>query len=439
MATRFRLNRIPRDFVRWVAPSIRANNRSATLRFTLLRLAIGMLALLGMPELLAASECDSAPLISYRLGPRVDVDKLYPVIKTEYMSEYDYSMAVATSIQFYLDNSLARDEINHCKLSVTPAGDAGYDVSFRSPNPKANSYGNTQISWLANSKLGLKGVQDCQKDRSCWEPTQASCPGPWQFYLPLGLPMVSQKMVMLLHYPPYVAMQQSDYLNNATLNRWQRLLETVGVPKKDWTLFATIVDIFPIAAPGSGETGCFPATSARRFFGDKGSGYIPAMLNALVAPTTPNTHNTVPVIIFGTEAREYWKDNYPDAPADVLDAGSVSLDGKLPERKTAYMGANHPIGAVYQKCPKLKTSVKQDLATACFAKAMATTPDADPVAVAAACKESYFSAAPSVEAASQICITAVIDKSPQFASWTTSQAKNWCDSNNNNPCPLPHY
>jgi hypothetical protein len=224
-------------------------------------------------------------------------------------------------------------------------------------------------------------------------------------------------------------------------------LETVGVLKKDLALFATIVDIFPIAAPGSGESGCFPPTSARKFFGDKGSGYIPAMLNALVAPTTPLTHNTVPVIIFGTEAKEYWNDNYPDAPTDVLKAGSVSLDGNLPERKTPYMGANHPSAAFHQECPKLenmakedlKKMVKEDLATACFAKAMASMPDADPVAVAAACRESYFSAAPSVESASQICITAVIDKSPPFASWTASQAKDWCDSKNNNPCPLPHY
>ena len=53
------------------------------------------------------------------------------------------------------------------------------------------------------------------------------------------------------------------------------------------------------------------------------------MLNALVAPTTPNTHNTVPVIVFGAEARGYWKYNYPGAPIGVLDAGSVSLDEKI--------------------------------------------------------------------------------------------------------------
>ena len=106
MATRFRLHRTPRDFVRWLAATIRANDRSRALRFTLLRLAIGMLALLAMSQVLVASECDSATRISYRLGPKFDVDKLYPIIATPYMSDYDYSMAVATSIESYLRDSL---------------------------------------------------------------------------------------------------------------------------------------------------------------------------------------------------------------------------------------------------------------------------------------------------------------------------------------------
>lgn len=433
---------------------------SEALRLSLSKLAIGALALIGMSQVLLAdvldttsaeSNCKDAHSIRYRLGPKLDVDKLYPVIFTPSMSDYDYSMAVASSIEFYLDKSLNWDQILAWSLSVAPAGDAGYDVSFCSPDPKAISYGKTQTSWLENSKLGLKGILDCQKDKSCWEPTgqgptgrELACLGPWQFYLPLGLPMVSQKIVMLLHYPPYSAMQKSDYLDNATLNRWHRLLETVGVPTKDWTLFTTTVDIFPIAAPGSGEADCFPPTSAKKFFGDMdgGSGYIPTMLNALVLQKTPD--QTVPVIIFGKEARAYWKENYPDASTEVLDAGSVTVDRNAPQRKTPYIGANHPIKAVYLDCKAstleddLETTVKQDLTTACFAKTMTTIPNADPGTVAAVCKESYFSATPSMEHASQICFTAVIDKSPAPA-WTTSQAKEWCNSHNNRPCPLPNY
>ena len=301
--------------------------------------------------------------IQYRLGPKSDIDKLYPVIKTESMSDYDYSMAVAASIQLYLQNSLKRDEIDfdYYSLTVTPSADVGYDVSFCSSDQRAQSYGKIQTSWLNNGKLGLNGILACQNDekKSCWEPTKDSngepltCLAPWQFYLPLGLPIASPKMVMFLHYPPYISMQQSDYLSNATLNRWQRLLVKVGIDARDWSLYATILDVFPIAADGRKENGCFPANSATAFFGngDKGSGYIPAMLNALVRPIKSST--TIPVIVFGEEAIKVWDSMYtpkPDQPTEVLKAGRVSLDAKAPANMTPYIGANHPIYVVHYTC-----------------------------------------------------------------------------------------
>ncbi|MBI2305905.1 MAG: hypothetical protein HYU78_01250 [Rhodocyclales bacterium] len=386
--------------------------------------------------------CGDAPYVNWLLDP--GVDDLFPVIRTASMSDYDASMAVAASIQFYLQNSITRDQLNACYLKVTPVGGAGgYNVQVRSSDPRAASYGPTQIAWLKNGRLGLQGVQNCQKDSTCWEPKGSglACVGPWQFYLPLGLPMISQKMVMLLHYPPYTAMQQSDYLNNATLNRWQRLLVTVGVPASDWTLYTTTVDIFPIAAPGSGQSGCFPTASATNYFGSAGSGYIPTMLGALTVTPPAGAGNTVPVIIYGAEAIGYWNATYPAAPVAVNKAGSTKLSAAATQT-TPYMGANHPIAAVYQTCtstPGIETMAKQDLTTACFAQSMAATPAADPVSVAATCKGNYFAATPAPAYASQICVTAVIDKSPQFAQWTTAQAKAWCDAHNNSPCPLPDY
>ncbi len=412
-------------------------------------LIAAILALASAPALAdSALPCKDRPTIEYQLGPKSDIDKLYPMIKTDSMSAYDFSMAVASNIQFYLQDSLNRDQIDACWLAVTPDGDAGYKVSFHASSSKAADYAKNQPAWLEHGKLGLKGAVSCQNDASCWEPKgeKLKCSGPWQFYLPLGLPMVAQKMVMLLHYPPYSAMQQSDYLNNATLNRWQRLLVTVGVPVSDWTLYTTTVDIFPIAAPGSGQTGCFPTTSATNFFGDKGSQYIPKMLDALVLPsTTPagKAKATIPVIIYGSEAIGYWNATYPGALAGVLKGGTVNLNPAEPTKKTPFMGANHPIAAVYQTCsstPGTVAMAKQDLATACFARTMASAiSDVDAVSVAKMCELSYTAPPPESEYASQVCVTAVIDKSPQFAQWTTAQAKTWCDAHRNNPCPLPDY
>ena len=392
----------------------------------------------------AASYCSGKALVSYTLGPKQTIDTLYPTIATASTSATDQSAAMAASIQLYLQTSLHRDQINDaCGLSVKPVGTQGYQVSFYSANAAAANYGATQTAWLQRGALALKGIQSCQANKSCWQPTGAnlSCNAPWQFYLPLGLPMLSQKMVMLLHYPPYTALQQSDYLNNATLNRWQRILTSAGVVPSDTTLYTTTVDIFPIAAPGSGETGCFPTANAMNFFGAKGSGYIPSMLQALAAPVAAQSTATRPVIVFGGEAIGYWNAAYPATPTAVLKAGSAKLSPTATQ-STAFIGANHPIAAVYQSCagsPGIALMVQQDLATACFAKAMGDKPGADPVATAAACQNAYEKAAPDSPEATQVCINAVIDKSPQFNNWTKAQAAAWCVKVNNQVCPLPEY
>jgi hypothetical protein len=384
----------------------------------------------------------------YILDPKSEIERLYPVIATAAQSSYDQDMAVAASIQFYLQNSLIRDGIaDVCGLQVVPLLAKGYGVSFWSSMASAANYGDRHTAWLKNGALALQGVEACQKSKnnSCWEPKGAglSCNGPWQFYLPLGLPLIAQKMVMLLHYPPYSAMQQSDYLNNATLHRWQRLLVSVGVAASDWTLYTSTVDIFPIAAPGSGQSGCFTTTNANQYFGTPGSGYIPAMLNFLTIPTSNQAGGrTLPVIAFGSEAIGYWNAAYPKSPTGVLKAGIAQLSPTEPTRLTPYSGANHPIAAVYQTCeshPGIVTMVGQDLATACFAKRMGDLPSANPVEVQSSCQAAYVTATPAPEQAQQICVNAVIDKSPQFSPWSASQAAAWCQLRNNQVCPLPDY
>ena len=384
----------------------------------------------------------------YILNLKSEIERLYPVISTASQFSYDKDMAVAASIQFYLQNSLIRDGIaDACGLQVVPLRAKGYGVSFWSSMAPAADYGNRHTAWLKNGALALQGVKACQKNKtnSCWEPKGAglTCKGPWQFYLPLGLPLIAQKMVMLLHYPPYSAMQQSDYLNNATLHRWQRLLVSVGVAAADWTLYTSTVDIFPIAAPGSGQSGCFTTTNATQYFGTPGSGYIPAMLNFLTTPRSNQASgHTLPVIAFGSEAIGYWNAAYPESPTGVLKAGTAQLSPTQPARLTPYSGANHPIAAVYQTCqshPGIVTMVGQDLATACFAKRMGDLPSANPVEVQSSCQAAYVTATPAPEQAQQICVNAVIDKSPQFSPWSASQAAAWCQLSNNQVCPLPDY
>lgn len=98
-------------------------------------LAARTLAEKAMPAKATAVSCSDSPYVNYSLP--AGTSDLYPVIKTASMSDYDYSMAVASNIQFYLQNSIVRDQLNACYLSVTPANGGGYSVKFRSPDPKA--------------------------------------------------------------------------------------------------------------------------------------------------------------------------------------------------------------------------------------------------------------------------------------------------------------
>ena len=75
------------------------------------------------PAQVAAVSCSDSPYVNYSLP--AGTKDLYPVIKTASMSDYDYSMAVASNIQFYLQNSITRDQLNACYLSVTPADGGG--------------------------------------------------------------------------------------------------------------------------------------------------------------------------------------------------------------------------------------------------------------------------------------------------------------------------
>ncbi|MEN8131607.1 MAG: hypothetical protein ABFS45_15725, partial [Pseudomonadota bacterium] len=108
----------------------------------------------------------------------------------------------------------------------------------------------------------LNGVDAMKATPGAWNPmagfpvnnNHADGDCKWHLFLPLGMPMVNQRAVTLLHYPPYVAMQNLDYLHNMTLERWQRLLKAVGLPESEHSLYDTILDVNPIAAPGSGQS-----------------------------------------------------------------------------------------------------------------------------------------------------------------------------------------
>ncbi|MBY0242850.1 MAG: hypothetical protein K2X55_26410 [Burkholderiaceae bacterium] len=389
--------------------------------------------------LMAAAAPASAAVVSYDLAPVSYIQQLYTMTTPASYASCKPSTTEAT-IACYLTESLKRDKIpfNSVNVVLNSAGSA-YTVSIDSADPRAAQYQAAQTTFLDQNHAGqaLNGVTACEADSSCWQvqpQDPKGCPGPWQFWLPLGLPMVSQKAVMMLHYPPYTSFQAYDYLNNATLNRWERLLTSVGVPADQVNLYEAIVDVMPIAAPGSGETACLTPAMSETYFGNASANrnYIAPMLTLLAnPPVNAGKRGTAPVLVFGSEPRQVWASMNKLASFNVLDVGTVTLPGAT--KPTAYIGANHPIAAVYDTCTSTPNIVQmeiQDLTTACFAEAMSADPGADPIKVKNTCYALQSLNQPA------ICINAMMDMSKK-PYWTWAQAKTWCDANNNNPCPPP--
>ncbi len=400
-----------------------------TLRRTLQALSVAALAAAAVPA--------SAALVTYDLGPVAYINQLY-TMTTPASYATCKPATTADTIACYLIESLNRDQIpyNNVTVALNGAGTA-YTVTIDSNDARAQQYQAAQTTFLDQNHAGqaLNGVTACQADSTCWQvqpQDPKGCPGPWQFWLPLGLPMVSQKAVMMLHYPPYTSFQAYDYLNNATLNRWERMLTTVGVPASQVNLYEAIVDVMPIAAPGSGETACLTPGMSEAYFGNAGANrnYIAPMLTMLAnPPVSAAKKGTAPILVFGSEPRQVWADMNKLSSFNVLDVGTVTLPGDT--RPTAYIGANHPIAAVYDTCTSTPSIIEmeiQDLTTACFAQAMSVDPTANPTLVRDSCK------ALQSRNKAGICINAMMDMSKK-PYWTWDQAKAWCDANNNNPCP----
>jgi len=270
----------------------------------------------------------------------------------------------------------------------------------------------------AHAGQAINGAEACQATPGAWNPMagfpvnnhDGRCE--WRLFLPLGMPMVNHKAVTLLHYPPYVAMQNADYLNNMTLQRWQRLLEQAGIDASEHFLYDCILDVNPIAAPGSGQSeynnDYFPIMMASVFFDNErdNRNYIRSMLEVLLNPPHNEANPyTLPLLVGGSPLydpqapgwfRVRYKEFLPTAPtnppgnqgiplANVMQAGAIRIN---PDSKklTPYMIANHMIAAgVTGRCtatpgviPDIRTYEAQDLVAASFLRQYADNPAIDP-------------------------------------------------------------
>jgi hypothetical protein len=245
--------------------------------------------------------------------------------------------------------------------------------------------------------LALAGADACRRTPA-WNPmagypvNRSDGPSEWVPCLPLGLPIVNHRAVTLLHYPPIAAYRTADYLNNMTLRRWAQILQCAGIDQPQ--RYHAILDVNPIAAPGSGESeypnDYFPINLTSLFFDNerRGHTYVRSMLELMLNPpaNAANPH-TLPLLVCGSPLydpqapgwfRTRFKDQLPKdrngAPTtDVLQAGFVNVHPDSAKR-TPYMIANHMIAAgVTGRCtddpstiPDIRKYEAQDLVAATF-------------------------------------------------------------------------
>jgi hypothetical protein len=318
-------------------------------------------------------------------------------------------------ITHFTNSSLFEDGIAIVGGTVQVVAEAnGYTVSFTPQagfESQAAQFAQMHMAMLDENHAGLAltGAAACQLTPA-WNPmagypvNASDGPSRWLPCMPLGMPIANHRAVTLLHYPPIVALENANYLNNMTLRRWAQVLTCVGIAQP--TLYHAILDVNPIAAPGSGESeypnDYFPINLTSLFFDNDQVGltYVRSMLELMLNPPA-NAANpyTLPLLVGGSPLydpqapgwfRTRYKDQLPkdkngSPTANVLQAGFIQLNPGS-AKKTPYMIANHMIAAGVTgvctgnpaKTPFIQVYEAQDLAAATFLSLYAAQPGIDP-------------------------------------------------------------
>ncbi|MHA6263293.1 hypothetical protein ACXYMO_08835 [Arenibacterium sp. CAU 1754] len=420
--------------------------------------------------------------ISYPLGPVTLLDALFPAAD---LANPSVGLTNRESvIAHYTTNSLHADGFTAPSVNVK-AVDGLYWVGISSDQGNAeleqfSEYHRTIFSEQVAGKA-LVGAQ-LLKDFGVWNPMEGypvngdSDDGlcKWDVFPPLGLNVMGQRGLLLMHYPPWQVLQQGTFLDCMTMHRWDTVLRASGVPEDEVGYFRTIIDVNPIAAPGAGQSeypnDYFPIMMASAFFdGPEDRNYIRTMLQLyLNGPNATGQTHTLPLLVCGSplydpQAAGWFRVAYKDVMptnengtpvTDVLQVGKVRISPDSP-RETPYMIANHMIAAgVTGKCtddpskiPDIRMYEAQDLTAASFLYEYAQQPDIEPEEAKARACQRWFGnpegngppAPPDPHDAQIICALAQMDLfycagPPPHPKYTFDEAMARCAGANNAPC-----
>lgn len=357
--------------------------------------------------------------------------------------QYYSGLTLEDVVQLFTESSLKRDGIAFDAVTVKPDGSGDVVVTIDSNDSNAALYESVHPQFIANNFAALQGARKCMDQTGCWNKNNTRKDQPWAFFPQFGLPMAMQRSVLMLNYPPATALTGKDYLDTFTMKRWTRVLSKVGID--DPTLYETIVDVRPIAAPGSGTSSNLP--DAQTYFNDptgKTGGYYINPQLALMLDANPSSaaSQTLPLVVLGTPARETWG-KITGTATDVLTTGTATIPGAA--KPTPFILGNHPDVTTYQCCPgdpssqckgsqNLIKDEEVDVRIACWAQGMSKDPGSDPSKVLAACTDRWVTSRSAADDLT-FCALARMDSNECFDSgieWDT--AINFCKGHNNDPC-----
>lgn len=320
-------------------------------------------------------------------------------------------------IRHYTYNSLLADGFKNIKSIKVVDEKKHYHIVIKSNDSIESliAFG-TRHAQIFSQDCAQKAIRGMEllKEFGVWNPMEnykvnsnpADGTSKWHLFPPLGLNIIGQKGLLLLHYPPWAVPQMGTFNNAMTMNRWERILTSAGIPKNEVDFFKTFIDVNPIAAPGSGESeypvDYFPIMMASAFFdGPNDRDYIRSMLELyLTPPDWPKERKyTLPLLICGSplydpQAPGWFRVSYTDIlPKNKDDIPQVNVMqvGKFrvrPDstRETPYFIGNHMIAAgVTGKCtnnaakiPDIRQYEAQDLVAATILKLYAQNPEIEP-------------------------------------------------------------
>lgn len=431
----------------------------------------------------------------YPLGPVRSLNELFPAAK--YANKSLNFKNYADVIQHYTKNSLVADRITGVEqIKVTQENGSYFvEISGTASQDSMKTFGDRHqaIFGAKNARKAIRGKRLMERF-GVWNPMNnysvnknpADGTSKWTLFPPLGLNVIGQKGLLLLHYPPWAVLQAGTFENAMTMQRWGRMLTSAGVPDDEVDLYKTFIDVNPVAAPGSGESeypnDYMPIMMASAFFdGKEDRDYIKSMLELYLTPPgwPEDCKYTLPLLICGSplydpQAPGWFRTAYTDilptlkgessgVPysiplVDVMQTGKLKVrpDSK---RETPYLIGNHMIAAgVTGKCtkdasqiPDIRQYEAQDLVAATFLKLYTENPNLEPEdAKAQACKRWYGNgtgtgapAPPDPKDALTLCALAQMDlfftPSPPSPTYNFEEACKRCQEakEKNNPCGDP--